>query len=661
MAKIPSALIDQIRNAVDIADVIGQDVQLKKQGKNLMGHCPFHQDNTPSFSVNQEKQFFYCFSCHRSGSVFSFLEQLHGLSFREAVEQVAKFANVDLPKEYTAAAATPQVSDEKRQLLTLHDQAAKLYHHVLVNTPAGQAALDYLLGRGMTRELIDQFDLGFAPDLGKDKQVLVDYLSEKTDQDYQLLRKSGLFVEHDDGQLHDRFRGRVMYPIKNEQGQVIAFSGRILTKKATANTPKYLNSPETSLFNKRLVLFNLDQAKKAARQDGHLTLFEGFMDVISAYGAGVQTGIASMGTSFTSEQVQVITRLTKELHIAYDGDEPGQAAIERSLKLVEQAAPNLAVKVIQLPGGLDPDEYIQQFGAIKFRDYLAKNEETPVDFRLAYLRGGLNLAKQSDLVTYLNSALQVLAGLESPLEQDVYVQKLAEEFHLDAASLTRQLAEIPKPTRVAPAPMAGDSPAPTADERQLPPPPPEEPAGYGPADYGEPGGNPAGYGPPGDYGAGAPGYSQPAAPQPESLSRGDLAAQLLLKAYCTDPAVRVRMVDFHFPTPAYEQLYTAIKAYFVDHDEFDVAQVMDQLPGPQTTLLAQVDKQLIDPEEEDQLVDDCMRVLTNELPLSEQIEAKNLALKEATMVGDADAIVNLSSELVQLYQRQQAMKTEEIN
>lgn len=630
MPKIPEELINRIRSAVNIADVIGQDVQLQKQGKNLVGHCPFHQDNTPSFSVNPEKQFFYCFSCHRSGNVFSFLQQYHHLSFPEAVEEVAKFANFQLPQEYQGHPQATPANPEQAQLLKIHAEATKLYHHVLVNTPAGKLALQYLTQRGMTVDLINQFELGYAPDLGADKQILHEY-AQKAGFDYQLLRKSGLFVERHDGQLRDRFHGRVMYPIKDSHGQVIAFSGRILGKKASANTPKYLNSPETDIFNKRRTLFNLNLAREAAREVGHLTLFEGFMDVISAYGAGVKTGIASMGTSFTSEQVQIIARQVKQLNIAYDGDEAGQAAIDRALKLVEDTAPNLNLRVVQLPAGLDPDEYVQKYGAIKFQDYMEHREETPVDFRLSYLRNGLNLKKQSDLIAYLKAALQVIRVIPDPLGQSVYLKKLATEFGLDQGSLERQLAELPQPQVVTPPPIEDNGEIPRGFD---PPPAPEKVIIS----------------------------NQPPVTQP--LSKTDRAAQILLKYYCSDQDIRYQLdarLEFRFPQASYQHLYEVIKDYFSDQEKFDVAAVMDRLEPAAQTLLGQVEKQLVNEEEKQQVVKDCLFVLDQEFPLAQKIEETQAAINEASMIGDTDQLVRLTTELVQLYQRQQSMKTEEIN
>ena len=393
MARIPRAVIDEVRNSVDIVDVIGRYVQLKKAGKNFTGLCPFHNEQTPSFSVNAEKQYYHCFGCGRSGNVFQFLMDYQHINFVEAVAAVAKDAGISLPEQYVQSSNHPAapVDSETGQLIQLHQKAAELYHYILVGTPAGEAGLHYLTRRGVSRELIDQFQLGFAPE----QQVLKAYC-DKGKLDYQLLRKSGLFTEDREGQLHDRFANRVMYPIKNRRGQVIAFSGRLLS---TVNTdlPKYLNSPETPIFNKRRTLFNLDVARKAARQDGKLYLFEGFMDVISAFGAGVQGGVASMGTSFTEEQVGTIHRTTTQLDICYDGDSAGQNAIDRAIKLVEsQQTGNLQVRVVQLPAGIDPDEYVQRFGPEKFN---AQATQVLFDgFLKIYMEGTDNQESEEDEV-----------------------------------------------------------------------------------------------------------------------------------------------------------------------------------------------------------------------------------------------------------------------
>lgn len=626
MSQIPRETIDQLRNQVDIADVISQDIQLKKQGKNLMGHCPFHEDATPSFSVNEEKQYFYCFSCHRSGDVFSYLEQLHDLSFTEAVAQVADTAGVDLPKaseqmETTASPNTP--------LYRLHEEASRLYHHVLVNTVAGQGALKYLTNRGMSRDLIEQFNLGFAPARTKE-DLLVKYFTQK-DVDYQLMRSSGLFIEDQTGQLHDRFVGRVIYPIKNGNGQPIAFSGRLLDQKATENAPKYLNSPETPIFNKRRTLFNLDQAKKAARTEGHLTLFEGFMDVISAFGAGVKSGIASMGTSFTDEQVAVITRTTNQLTICYDGDSAGQNAIQRALTMLENRP--LTLRVVRLPAGMDPDEYVQKNGQAKFQDYMAHAEETPTAFRLDFLKQGLNLANQSDLLHYVEAALHEVAKVKDPVEADLYIQKLAKDYHLNSATLTEQVKAITPAPQLVLRPPAHQSTDrwPTQRVRNASHPPAAEVA------------------------------------VPPLLGRVELAEQRLMRELFHNPAVRSHIAaieNFHFVDQPYQLLDAAVKEQLAQtgSDEVDIAQLMGALSdGHLRTLVGQIEQRVVPDESTDETVDDCLAVLVDVAPLEQQVKAKTAALQEAAALNDQQLITKLTIELIELRRQEQKIKTEDVN
>lgn len=622
MAKIPNELIDKIRDSVNIVDVISQDVQLRAQGKNLMGHCPFHRDDTPSFAVNEQKQFFYCFSCHRSGNVFGFLQQLHQLSFPEAVAQVAKMANIQLPRQYEPGAADDQAqTSEIGQLISLHAASAKLYHHILVSTEAGRGALHYLQQRGMSRQLIDEFNLGFAP--AGDEEVLLEYCQQQK-LDYQLLRKSGLFVTDRDGNLHDRFHGRVMYPLDSSNGKVVGFSGRILASKGNDHEPKYLNSPETELFNKRQNLFNLHRAKAAARSAGNIILFEGFMDVISAYGAGVQNGVASMGTSLTDEQVQVIQRLTNEVVVCYDGDDAGQNAIDRAIKLIRQDAPQLTIRVIQLPAGIDPDEYVQQKGVQSFQQYMQGHAETPVEFQLHYLRRGLNLHQQDELLGYLNAVLRIVAGVSSPVEQNVYLKELADEFGLTVASLQQQVKQISATLPKSAVHTSARSQTVTNDSTP----------------------------------------KTETATETRVLSKVEGAQRRLLAYYLADEEVRQhldQLAGFQFADDTYQQVYTALRTYLADHDEPSVAAILDQLPDDRCrSLLSEVSDLKIDRDSTDEVVNDCIAVVMEEAPLNQQIQAKKAALNEAAMVNDEAATTKLAAELVQLYQKQQNMKTEEI-
>lgn len=624
MARIPRAVIDEVRNSVDIVDVIGRYVQLKKAGKNFTGLCPFHNEQTPSFSVNAEKQYYHCFGCGRSGNVFQFLMDYQHINFVEAVAAVAKDAGISLSDQYThsSAQSTAPADSENGQLIRLHQKAAELYHYILVGTPAGEAGLHYLTRRGVSRELIDQFQLGFAPE----QQVLKAYC-DKEKLDYQLLRKSGLFTEDHAGQLHDRFANRVIYPIKNRRGQVIAFSGRLLSTENT-DLPKYLNSPETPIFNKRRTLFNLDVARKAARKEEKLYLFEGFMDVISAFGAGVPAGIASMGTSFTEEQVGIIHRTTPQLDICYDGDSAGQNAIDRAIKLVEsQQTGNLQVRIVQLPAGIDPDEYVQRFGPEKFRQYLASQEETTVDFYLRFLRQGRNLDQQSERMDYLNQVLKVIATVPTPLEEDLYLNKLAQEFSLDKAALQSQLAQV----RAQDGEHQPQRPTPGQRKRPTNQPPLAVAEGR---------------------------------PQIK-ISRAELAEQMLLYYMLHSQEVWAHVTattGFHFVHERYQTLYLLAASYFTEHGDYSVADFLNYLNEDELRMtLSQVEQLRINPTVQMPVIDDCMRIITRQTPLDDQISQVQKQLREANTLNNTELVMKLTVKLVNLLKEQQQYKTEETN
>lgn len=621
MAKIPRDVIDRIRNSVDISDVIGQYVQLKRAGKNYVGLCPFHEEQTPSFSVNAAKQYYYCFGCHKSGNVFQFLMDYQHIGFIEAVKEVAKFGGQELPVEYQEVSdqSTRPQNTETSQLINLHQQAAQLYHHILMNTPAGQPARNYLQRRGMSEQLMNQFNIGYAP-----HQRILQPFCQQQGIDYQLMRKSGLFTEDQAGELQDRFVERVMFPIKNRQGQVIAFSGRLLDTTKT-DLPKYLNSPETPIFNKRQTLFNLDVARKVARQDGKFYLFEGFMDVISAFGAGVQNGIASMGTSFTEEQVRIISRQTGQLDICYDGDSAGQNAIDRAISLVnEHQNGQLQVRIVQLPAGIDPDEYVQQYGPAKFKSYLTDQEETTTDFYLRFLRNGKNLTNQNELLTYLDAALRVIARVPTPLGQDLYLQKLATEFHLDKATLKSQLQTITNQLGIRPS-----TPAQAVQQTA------------------------------------AVSYAPPVDQSQDRVSRTELAEQTLLHYMLHSPEAwaHVRAQDnFHFAHEKYQTIYWIAASFFAERGDYSVADFMDYLDQDDLRMtLGQVEQLNVGETVNMQLLDDCIRVIMHQTPLKKQITKIQNQLKEASALNNTELATQLTMKLVKLLQQQQQFRAEETN
>ena len=619
--RIPEEKVEQVRSAVNIADFIGQYVQLKKAGKNLFGLCPFHEERTPSFSVNEQKQIFHCFSCGRGGNVFSFIMDLENLSFPEAVVKVADFGHIDLPASYTAQSQQAAPKDQQQaDLLKLYADSAKMYQHILVNTELGEPALKYLHERGLDDETIKTFGIGYAPA----NQLLLDFFKEHQ-TDYQLLRQSGLFIENQAGDLRDRFVDRVLFPIKDASGRVIAFSGRILKK--SPNEPKYLNSPETKLFNKRSVLFNFDLARGPIRQQKSVVLFEGFMDVIAAYRSGIQNGVASMGTSLTDEQIYMLERVTDTLYVCYDSDMPGQKATDRALKLLGGNS-RLNLGVIQMPDGMDPDEYLRAQGQEKFVQVFEDGKQTPTAFEMQYLKHDLNLQNTPDQLTYLQAVLQQLAQLSSSVEQDLYLNQLVAEFDLDKDDLKQQLRSVVGQQAVR---RGGGH----SDEPQVAPPPAPAPLGPPPATVD------------GSTNSGP-------------LSRVEKAERLLLYRLLNDHDVWLRVMaiaSFHFVHDSYQQILVYAEAYFKTHNQFDLGNFTDFMTDsdlqPVVTSLEFMD---VADESSKEEVADLVNVIMNQQPLVEQINSKKAELTAAKQIGNRDLVQQLTLALIDLYRQQQQVQ-----
>lgn len=426
--RIPEEFISEVRTSVNIVDVISQYVSLEKKGKDYIGLCPFHQEKTPSFTVNADKQFFKCFGCGKGGNVFKFLMYKDNLTFPESVERVAEFANIPMPSGYNHAGST-----ELSPIMRMHQDAVDFYHRVLLTTKAGERGMQYAKKRELEQDILDHFKIGYAP---KADNVLITYLRDKGYQDNDLAQ-SGLFVQARDGQLYDRFRDRLMFPLDNENGKTIGFSGRRISDDKTE--AKYMNSPETKIFIKSKVLFHFAEAKKAARSEGHLVLYEGYMDVIAAYKAGVKSGIASMGTSLTDDQIYLLRRITPNIIVNYDGDDPGVHAEERATRMFNKDG-NFNLGIVVLPEKLDPDEYVKKYGIDKYREEI-DGALTPTDFFLKRLEQKYNLNNDREKITYLDEAVKEIAQVRNPVEQDMYIEKLAQSAGVSAASLKANLAK----------------------------------------------------------------------------------------------------------------------------------------------------------------------------------------------------------------------------
>jgi len=352
---------ETVRQQADIVRVVGEYVQLRKSGaQNFSGLCPFHNEKTPSFSVHATRQFFHCFGCGKSGDVFKFIQEIEKVSFGEAVRLLAQKLGLALPKTHYSSEFEAEDAKQRGQLIEMHERACKFFEDHL-RRPEGAHARQYLSGRGLTDETIRTFRIGYAPDSGF---TLRDRL--KADFNDELMRRSGLFSwkEGADANIYSRFRNRIMFPIANESGKIIAFTGRTLATDEKAG-PKYMNSPETPIYSKGRVLYNLDRAKEAIRKFEYTIIVEGQMDCIAVYSAGFNNVVASSGTAFTETQVRLLGRFSKEVKkqivVNFDPDTAGAAATDRSLAMLVEE--EFDVKILRLEAGFDPDLFIRNHGA----------------------------------------------------------------------------------------------------------------------------------------------------------------------------------------------------------------------------------------------------------------------------------------------------------
>ncbi|WHX27532.1 DNA primase [Virgibacillus halodenitrificans] len=428
MAKqIPEEMIEEIRNANDIVDVIGDYVQLKKQGRNYFGLCPFHGENTPSFSVTQEKQIFHCFGCGKGGNVVTFLMELENYSFYEALQYLAKRVGKDLPE--ATSGKTASISSENQSILSAYEWLTKLYHHLLRYTKDGKEGYSYFQSRNVSDHAIDEFQLGFAPNI---KDFTAEFLKKKGFHQ-QLLVKAGLVSLQDDNSVTDRFRGRVIFPIRNHLGQTVGFGGRSLG----SGEPKYLNSPESELFQKGRLLYNFDLAKKHIRKESRVIIFEGYMDVISAYQAGIKNSVATLGTALTEYQAKLINRYVDTSILCYDADKAGLEATYKAANLLLSVGSD--VKIAQLKDGKDPDDFIREYGAEAFENEVIRSSDTFMAFMMRYLKKDFNLSLEGDRIDYVEAVLKQLALIESSIEREYYLKELSVEFNLSIETLAQEI------------------------------------------------------------------------------------------------------------------------------------------------------------------------------------------------------------------------------
>lgn len=441
MEQISQQKIDEIRNAADIVEIVGECVSLQPAGKNLKGLCPFHNEKTPSFFVSPEKKTFHCFGCGENGNAISFLQKYKKMSFVEALKSLAERYHVAFE---TTAASGPD--DKMKRLYEITEAALGFYTLSLTNLASGKPALDYLKKRGLDIHTIQYFELGFAPN---DFDAL--YQSLKTKYQELDLLELGLIKKTAEGSYYDLFRDRVIFPIRNEYGKVVGYSGRLY--QPNANEPnKYVNSPFTTIFTKGENLYNLDRAQSAIRTKKRIILYEGFMDVIASVQAGLKEAVASMGTSLTPEQARLIKKYADKVLLCYDGDSAGFEAMEKAIPILENAG--LDVRLLVLPEELDPDDYTKKYSLDQYAAYVEANQIDKYEFHYRYMRKHADFTKAADIERFKIALFTYLLKEASATVREIYLKAFAKDASVDidtvlsdlhhfqlSRALTQQLAE----------------------------------------------------------------------------------------------------------------------------------------------------------------------------------------------------------------------------
>jgi len=428
--KYPEELIEEIRISNDILDVVGEYVKLEKKGKNYFGLCPFHREKTASFSVDNTKQFYYCFGCGRGGSVIQFVMEAENLDYIEAVKFLAERARITLPEGDSEEEKKRAVKIQ--EIIKINTDAARFYYEQLNDTKNSVARL-YLEKRKVNEGVVKKFGLGYS---SNEWDLLYKYLKSKNYSD-ENIKDSGLVLARKSGNGYfDRFRGRLMFPIFDLRGNVIGFGGRVLDD----SLPKYMNSPETIVYNKRRNLYALNFAKNSAEKK--IIVVEGYMDVISLCQFGIINTVASLGTALTESQGRILKKYAEEIIISYDADTAGQAATMRGLNLLDDIGCN--VKVLLIPKGKDPDEYIKSHGAEAFRK-LVNDALSLVEYKIKVLKSQIDTTSVEGKISFLNKAADILSKIDNSVEQEMYIKKISKDYDISQESMFAEVIKKIKP------------------------------------------------------------------------------------------------------------------------------------------------------------------------------------------------------------------------
>ncbi|CAC8417478.1 DNA primase [Staphylococcus aureus] len=581
--RIDQSIINEIKDKTDILDLVSEYVKLEKRGRNYIGLCPFHDEKTPSFTVSEDKQICHCFGCKKGGNVFQFTQEIKDISFVEAVKELGDRVNVAVDIEATQSNSNVQIASDDLQMIEMHELIQEFYYYALTKTVEGEQALTYLQERGFTDALIKERGIGFAPD---SSHFCHDFLQKKG-YDIELAYEAGLLSRNEENfSYYDRFRNRIMFPLKNAQGRIVGYSGRTYT----GQEPKYLNSPETPIFQKRKLLYNLDKARKSIRKLDEIVLLEGFMDVIKSDTAGLKNVVATMGTQLSDEHITFIRKLTSNITLMFDGDFAGsEATLKTGQNLLQQG---LNVFVIQLPSGMDPDEYIGKYGNDAFTAFVKNDKKSFAHYKVSILKDEI---------------------AHNDLSYERYLKELSHDISLMKSSILQQKALNDV------APFFNVSPEQLANEIQFN----QAPANYYPED---------------EYG----GYIEPepiGMAQFDNLSRQEKAERAFLKHLIRDKDTFLNYYESvdkdNFTNQHFKYVFEVLHDFYAENDQYNISDAVQYVNSNELreTLISLEQYNLNDEPYENE-IDDYVNVINEKG--QETIESLNHKLREATRIGDVE-------------------------
>ena len=576
--RIDQSVINEIKDKTDILDLVSEYVKLEKRGRNYIGLCPFHDEKTPSFTVSEDKQICHCFGCKKGGNVFQFTQEIKDIPFVEAVKELGERVNIKVDVGQTQYNQQSQMASDDLKMIEMHELIQDYYHYALMKTVEGEEALNYLRQRGFTDELIKQRQIGYAPD---SSHFCHDFL-EKKGYDIELAYEAGLLSRNEENfSYYDRFRNRIMFPLKNAQGRIVGYSGRTYTNQE----PKYLNSPETPIFQKRRLLYNLDKARKSIRQNDEIVLLEGFMDVIKSDYAGLKQVVASMGTQLSQEHMTFLKKLTNNITLMFDGDYAGrEATLKTGQALLQQG---LNVYVIQLPSGMDPDEYIGKYGNEAFLNFVAKDKKAFVLFKVESHQDEIN---NNDLAyeRHFREATHDIAQVQSTILRNKLIQDVANIFNMSPEMIYHEIGSNNMPQ-------------------------------VAPAEYG---------------------YSPQSGSQLfNNLTKNEKAERALLKHFMKDKDTFInyyqKISDDDFTNKYFKSIFNILHDYFSEHDNYSISDVMQYIDSNELReAFIELDQYTLNDEPYENEIEDYILIINNND--DESIESLNHKLREASRIGDVE-------------------------